>query len=231
MRNFKKYKKFSSFLRFIRRSAKFSFRIGVFNDDRFSFNGSGNFFYHFFPDVAPKKPNTITTPLGKLGHRSLVLEPNSLFEDPQPFARQGDIFVYSDQMPAAVGSATHWVLASQTCTTEQDVISLMLPAYDRTQFLNSISALRNVSGSPDSFYQNEARQNKVSRFLPLPPQDAWGDSNLIVDLYQLYSVQSAIVKNQRPIRSLTFAGLSYFQARLAMTLFRDVKNWDENRSL
>ena len=94
MKNFNEFSKFKDYLESISNSTSqlFSFRAGVFDDNRFSFNGSGNFFKDFFPLAAPIKPNKIDTPVGPMTHRTITVDSNFFFEPVKSFVRQGDIF-------------------------------------------------------------------------------------------------------------------------------------------
>lgn len=233
MKDFKKFKTFESYLESISdtTSKLFSFRAGVFDDNRFSFHSLGNFFKDFFPPEAPTKPGKEDTPVGIMTHRTVTVDSAFFFEPVKGFHRQGDIFKTTVDFPKAIGSPSFWLLGSQTCTTDNDGQSIVLPGYLVGDLLPVLKTMMTFKPEANVYFRDVVAQNKAPRFLPIPAKDEVSESLIAVDLCQIYTVDSLWIKKQKPIISMTYTGLSYFQNRLAMVLFRDVKGWTDERQL
>lgn len=211
----------------------FSFRVGVFTKDQLGFHASGNFFTNYFPEKAPPKLEKVSTPIGDISYNSVLLEPNNFYEKPAHFLRQADLIKPPDLKTSFLGRPSHWIIASQTCTVENELFAVVLPCYLKDNFCESLPFLKKVNEHPAvNYYTNTVKPNKVVRFLALPPNENLGESAVVVDLCQISTVSSEDLKNEPEIiTSLSFTGLSYFQNRLAITLFRDVKGWTDERQL
>ena len=232
MINFDAFKSMEDFKQLVSKNELFSFRVGVFNRDQFGFNAAANFFLSFFPDKAPgSKLETIRTPAGLVAHDSILLEPNHFYEAPGKFIRQADIIQPLTQ-GLFLGNPDYWVIGSQTCTVDNDLSAVVLPCYLKKNFCEAVPSLKSIKGPTEGYYVNTVKPNKNARFLAFPPNDTLGDSSLVIDLGQIQTVSSAQLKSHaKVIQSMSFTGLSYFQNRLAMVLFRDVKGWTDERQL
>jgi hypothetical protein len=232
MKNFDAFKSMEDFKQLVSQNELFSFRVGVFNKDQFGFHAAANFFLSFFPDKAPiTKMETIRTPVGLIARDSVLLEPDNFYEEPGKFIRQADILLPLSQ-DLFLGNPDYWVIGSQTCTVENDLSSVILPCYHIQSFCEALPLLKSTKAPAVGYYINTIKPNKNSRFLAFPPNDNLGESNLVIDLGQIQTVSSDKIKSQaKVIQSMSFAGLSYFQNRLAMVLFRDVKGWTDERQL
>ncbi len=222
------------FKQLVTTSELFSFRVGVFTKDQLGFHASGNFFANYFPEKAPtSKLEKVNTPIGDISYNSVLLEPKNFYEKSADFLRQADLIKPPDLKNSFAGSPSYWIVASQTCTVAQELFSVVLPCYSKQSFCDSLPSLKNVKESPPvNYYTNTVKPNKVVRFLALPPQENLGESAVVIDLCQVSTVSSEDLKNEPEIvTSLSFTGLSYFQNRLAITLFRDVKGWKDERQL
>ncbi len=221
------------FKQLVAKNELFSFRAGVFTKDQLGFHASGNFFTNYFPEKAPSKLEKISTPIGDISYNSVLLEPKNFYEKPANFLRQADLIKPPEIKTSFAGSPSYWIVASQTCTVENELFAVVLPCYLRDNFCESLPLLKNVKESPPvNYYTNTVKPNKVVRFLALPPNENLGESAVVVDLCQISTVPSEDLKNESKIvTSLSFIGLSYFQNRLAITLFRDVKDWTDERQL
>lgn len=231
MKDFKKFENFQNYLDSISDAASqiYSFRVGVFDNNRLSFHGSGNFFNDFFPSEAPIKPGKVDTPVGVMTHRALTVDSAYFYESVKDFPRQGDLFKSSPEFPKGIGAPSFWMLGSQTCTTANDGQSVVLPGYLKEDLVLVLKTMMDFKPEPSVYFREVISQNKVPRFLPIPAKDGVSESLIAVDLCQIYTVESAWLKEKTPVGSLSFSGLSYFQNRLAITLFRDVKNWTDKR--
>ncbi len=211
----------------------FSFRVGVFAKDQLGFHASGNFFANYFPEKAPQKLKNINTPIGDISYNSVLLESKNFYEMPADFLRQGDLIKPPELKNSFLGTPSHWIIASQTCTVENELFAVVLPCYLKDNFCESLPILKKVNEHPPvNYYTNTVKPNKVVRFLALPPNENLGESTVVVDLCQISTVSSEDLKHKSKIStSLSFTGLSYFQNRLAITLFRDVKGWTDQRQL
>ena len=78
---------------------KFSFKVGIFNSERFKFDQLGYFFSDFIPD-APLDKNSppISSVLGEHTHQSMILDSKNLFDRSKVgFLRQGDLLTHSGE--------------------------------------------------------------------------------------------------------------------------------------
>ncbi len=212
------------------RQNKFTFKVGVFDKNRFSFDQLGHFFHAFVPDPpADKKAGAVVSVLGIHTHNSVMLSAENFFEAPKAFVRQGDIFEHLEDAGfpvTTIYSPTHWVVLSQTCTTDHDVFCSVAPAFAEHELLPLLDLLGVKKPNPP----DAVRNNRKPRLLAMPPSDLLTqDSRLIVDLGQTFTMESKKLKANAPKASLTFPGNAYLSCRMAMFLFRDVLGWDDGR--
>ena len=206
---------------------KFSFKVGVFDSTkRACFDKHGFFFKNFIPaPPTSKKEQAKTSILGEHLHHCINLNAEHLFEAPKEFLRQGYIFVHQDGLPQSANLPSHWMVVSQTCTVANDLYCTLAPVYSEECLLENLSELG--LGTPIS----AIRQNKKARLVWFPPTNLLPDgSGLVLDLAQSYTIKSSELKKFSPILSFSFPGNAYMCCRLAIYQFRDVENWDDQRT-
>lgn len=229
MKNIGTFSTFQDYLSSIQSAQVFNFRVGVFDNNRFSFHGSGNFFSDFFPHQPPVKPQTVVTPIGIMDHRSVRLDSTAIYEPCKDFLRQGDILTNNGQIPHVLSTPSYWMLSSHSCTMDHSEYTTILPIYTVQSLISDIGVV--MTGKDMRFVKDIIGQNKAPRFIFLPPKDNIYDSAAVVDLGQIYTVKKDLLPSDSRVTSLTFSGLSYFQNRMAMYFFRDVDNWTDERQL
>lgn len=229
MKNIATFSTFQDYLSSIQHTQNFDFRVGVFNDNRFSFHGSGNFFSDFFPTTPPSKPNTVTIPVGIMDHRAVRLDSSFIYEPCNNDLRQGDILKHDGKIAYGLSNPSYWVLSSHSCTMDHSEYTTVMPAYTIGILSADIATL--MAGRKPNYVKDVIGQNKSPRFVLLPPKYDVYDSSIAVDLGQIYTVKKEIISKDQRVTSLTFSGLSYLQNRMAMYFFRDVDNWSDKRQL
>jgi hypothetical protein len=205
---------------------KFSFKVGVFDSKRASFDQYGFFFKNFIPDPpTSKKEHAKTSVLGEHLHHCVNLNAEHLFERPKEFLRQGDILEHQEGLPQVATSPSHWMVVSQTCAIANDFYNTLVPVYNEECLLENLVKLG--LGTPIS----TIRQNKKIRLVWFPPTNLLSyDSGLVLDLAQSQTIQKSVLIKFSPILSFSFPGNAYMCCRLAIYQFRDVENWDDQRT-
>lgn len=224
------FRNFGDFRNWVEKQKKhfFSFKVGVFNLNRENFDGLGHLFHTFFPDAPQSKTvGSILTPVGWLHYRGLDLDSTAIFAPPGSSIRQGDIIPFGEaELCAPLVKPSHWIVLTHSCDLDHKPFAQILPGYTLSLLGSSTEQL----GFSEKVMGN-ASENKNIRFFSLPPNDSWGDERLVFDLSQIYSVPSNRLKAEDVIQSLTYVGNAYFQNRVAIALFRDVKDSDDDRVL
>lgn len=208
--------------------AEFTFKVGVFNTHREFFNGVGNFFHKFVGPVPKAKTDpSISTPIGQLNFRNLDLDPGVIFETSTNKFRQGDLISLDQHiLPCIAGAPDYWMLTSHSCDIENRPFVTAIPGYLYPNLEKQAWAM-NVN--PQNL--GNISENKIVRFLSLPPNMAWGDEPLIFDISLPHPFGSKLLTQATKVISLSLGGLFYMQNRMSIAIFRDVRDTDDARTL
>lgn len=244
------FKNFDEYFTWFKKQPELSFKVGVFSPtERCTFTANGLFFKDFFPEPAAAG-GVENCPVGKITDQRIILDRQMIYSGiHDEFIRQFDVFNHDEDFPDAAATPDRWLLLTHSCSLAKTGFANLVPAYFSENFkknLQEIDPARVWKKPADEQKKNVFRtieDNKSPRFVALPPDeelikpdDRKDAQYLIVDLDQTLSMAQKVFLAKKPIRSFSFEGLSYLQARFTLRIARDLKmtclaDWDDHRTL